>query len=143
MEEQPKVGLGVLIFKEGKVLLGKRKNAHGAGEYATPGGHVDFGETLEECARRELREETGLEIENLEVICVSNILLWGKHYLDIGFRADWKSGEAMNLEPDKCEGWEWYDPASPPAPLMVGASRYLDALKTGKIFYAGTISEAP
>ncbi len=43
--KRPKVGLGVLIFKDGKVLLGKRKGAHGEGTWCPPGGHLEFGET--------------------------------------------------------------------------------------------------
>jgi ADP-ribose pyrophosphatase YjhB (NUDIX family) len=64
---RPKVGLGVLIFKEGKVLLGKRKHADGLGdgEYAGTGGHLEYMESIEACAKRETLEECGLEIENV------------------------------------------------------------------------------
>ena len=41
-EQKPRVGIGVMIFKDGKVLLGKRKASHGEGEWASPGGHLDY-----------------------------------------------------------------------------------------------------
>ncbi len=44
-----------------EILLGQRKGAHGAGTWATPGGHLEFGESVKACATRELLEETGLK----------------------------------------------------------------------------------
>src|SRR3989344_1839312 len=94
MEEQlrPKVGVGVVIVKEGKILLGKRRGAHGAGQYAGPGGHLEHLESIENCAKREVLEETGLEIDNIRFLCLSNLKVYApKHYVDIGVIADWKS----------------------------------------------------
>ena len=54
MEQRPYVGLGVLVLRDDKVLIGQRLNSLGAGEYALPGGHLEFGEELEECAAREV-----------------------------------------------------------------------------------------
>ena len=54
--QNSRVGIGVMIFKDGKVLLGKRKGSHGEGDWAFPGGHLDYMEGFEECARRETRE---------------------------------------------------------------------------------------
>ena len=132
----PKVGLGVMVFKDGKVLLGKRKNAHGAGEFAWPGGHLEFGESFEACAKREAMEEAGIEITNVRFIRLMNLKTYsGKHYVDIGLAADWKSGETKVLEPDKCEGWEWYDLENLPQPLFGTIPSYLEAYKTGKNYF--------
>ncbi len=52
----PQVGVGVLILRDGKVLLGRRKGSHGAGCWSAPGGHLEFGEAVEDCALREALE---------------------------------------------------------------------------------------
>ena len=138
---RPKVGVGAFVLKGGKLLLGKRlsKDNHGDGEYCGPGGHMEFGETLEECAARETREEAGIEIQNIRFLCLSNILVWkGKHYIDIGMIADWKSGEPQVLEPEVRENWGWYDFENLPSPLFGNEAAYIEAYKTGK-HYFGTI----
>jgi 8-oxo-dGTP pyrophosphatase MutT (NUDIX family) len=61
----PRVGLAVfLVDDRGYVLIGKRKGAHGSGTLALPGGHLEWNESFEECATRELLEETGVEIKS-------------------------------------------------------------------------------
>jgi len=137
MEEKPrpKVGIGVIVYKDGKVLIGRRKKAHGSGEYAWPGGHLEFGESMEECAKREVREETGIEIENVKFLRLMNLVEYEKHYADIAFTSDWKSGEAKLLEPEKCEGWEWHELSKLPQPLFHTLPSALEALKTGQTFF--------
>ena len=63
--EKIKACVGVMIFKDGKVLMGERKGSHGSGEYSFPGGHLEFGESFEECVKRETFEETGLTARSL------------------------------------------------------------------------------
>ena len=67
MQRSPRVGVGVIVIKEVKVLLGKRKNSHGHGSWSFCGGHLEFGEGIEECARREAFEEAGISIKNLRL----------------------------------------------------------------------------
>lgn len=62
----PQVGVGVLILRDGKVLLGRRKGSHGAGCWSAPGGHLEFGEAVEDCALREALEETGLALSDMQ-----------------------------------------------------------------------------
>jgi 8-oxo-dGTP diphosphatase len=117
--QRPTVGVGVLVLKDGKLLLGKRKGSHGAGEYASPGGHLEHGERFAECAAREVREETGLEIGPIRFLRVLNTLQYApRHYIDLAFAAEWASGEPEVREPDKVESWAWYDLASLPSPLF-------------------------
>jgi 8-oxo-dGTP diphosphatase len=131
-----RVGIGVMIFKDGRILMGKRRGSHGAGEYAWPGGHLEYMEAIEECARREVREETGMEIDNVRFLRLLNLKHYApKHYLDIGLAADWRSGEAQVLEPDKIESWGWYDPKLLPAPLFFTLPSYFEALESGRTFF--------
>lgn len=134
-DERPKVGIGVMIFKEGKVLMGRRKGPRGAGFYAWPGGHLEFGESMVDCAVREAKEEADIEIANVRFLRLMNLQYEGRHYADIALLADWKSGEPKLMEPDRCEGWEWYHPGRLPEPLWLTIPSYLDALKTGRTFY--------
>jgi 8-oxo-dGTP diphosphatase len=121
MEPKVRVGVAVYIIKNGKVLLGKRKGSHAQGAYATPGGHLEFGETWEECVLREIAEEVGIEIGNIRLGFVTNDIFEGenKHYITIDMIADYVSGEVKNLEPEKCESWDWYTWDNLPSPLMI------------------------
>lgn len=134
--QRPKVGIGVLILKDGKVLLAQRKNAHGEGEWAFPGGHLEFGESFAECARRETREEAGIEIENIQFQMLANLIKYaGKQYVHIGVTADWKSGEPQNLEPDKAGEWGWYSPYDLPEPLFETARTAIESLTNKRNYY--------
>ncbi|MBI4092482.1 MAG: NUDIX domain-containing protein [Candidatus Kerfeldbacteria bacterium] len=132
----PKAGVGVMVMKVGKVLLGKRKGAHGEGEYAFPGGHLEFGESVVACAKRETREETGIEITNVQFLFFMNLTRYpGKHYAHIGLIADWQSGEPRVLEPDKSEQWGWYLLDKLPTPLFEACKISIESYRTGKNFF--------
>lgn len=90
--------------------MGKRKNAHGEGGWCYPGGHLEYGESWEQCARREVMEETGIKIKNVRFGKVTNDIfdLEQKHYITICMVADYASGEVAIMEPDKCEKWDWF-----------------------------------
>lgn len=116
---RPLVGISVLVIKEGKLLLGKRKGSHGEGEFASPGGHLEHLESFDACAQREVREETGLEIGPVRFLRVLNTTHYApKHYVDLAFVAEWKSGEPEVREPDKVETWAWYSVGDLPSPLF-------------------------
>jgi 8-oxo-dGTP diphosphatase len=120
MIDRPKVGIGVLIVNvEGKVLVGRRKGSH-AQYYSIPGGHLELGETFEEAAAKEIKEETGLEVIKPKVFCVTNNLRTykkeGKHYVSVCLLVTKYNGVPINLEPEKCHGWIWADPHNLPQP---------------------------
>ncbi len=121
MTDKPKVGVGVIIIKKGKILLGKRKNAHGEGNWCFPGGHLEYGESWEECAIRETLEETGSKIDNIRFGAVTNDIFKKdhKHYITIFMLSDFASGKVKVMEPNKCEQWEWFDWGQLPQPLFV------------------------
>lgn len=137
MENIVKVGIGVMIFKEGKVLAGRRKGTHGEGEYAWPGGHFEYMESFEECARREVMEETGIEIKNIRFLRLMNLRQYApKHYVDIALVADWKSGEPHVLEPDRIDRWDWHLPEDLDGqPMFAALPSYFEALETGRNYW--------
>ncbi len=136
IEQKPRVGVGVMILKENKVLLGKRKGSHGEGQYAFPGGHLEYMESFGKCAERETEEECGIEIKNIRFGFLYNLKKYApKHYVHLGLVADWEKGEPQVLEPEKCEGWSWYDLDDLPKPLFDACLVAIESYKTGKNYY--------
>ena len=135
IEQKPRVGIGVTILKEGKILLGKRKGSHGQGEWASPGGHLEYMESFKDCVLREVAEECGLEIENIRFQFLANMTAYApKHYCHIGMLADWKAGEPQTLEPHKCAAWKWFDLNDLPQNIFVASQWSIEALNEGFIF---------
>lgn len=124
----PRIGVGVLVIKDDKILLGKRKNAHGEGSWAPPGGHLEFGETIEQCAVRELLEETGLVAETVCTLnWVENVFEEEqKHYITFFVLVDQFSGKPKALEVHKTEKWEWFGFDSLPEPLFAPLQTLLE-----------------
>lgn len=114
------VGVGVLIFKAGRILLGKRRNSHGENTYAPPGGHLEWFESPFDCAKREVMEETGLTINHLQKGPWTNDIFSeeDKHYMTSFVFAS-TDGEPKCLEPDKCLGWQWFSVDDLPSPLFL------------------------
>ncbi|OGI25126.1 MAG: DNA mismatch repair protein MutT [Candidatus Moranbacteria bacterium RBG_13_45_13] len=110
MKKQVRVGFGVYIIKGGKVLLGKRIGNHGKSFWSAPGGHLEYGESWEEGARRETLEEAGIKIKNIRFAGLTNDIHKSerKHYVTIAMLADYDSGEVKIMEPEKLERWEWF-----------------------------------
>lgn len=138
MEQQPKVGIGIFLIKDSKLLLGKRKNSHGKGEYALPGGHLELYESFEDCVLRELAEEAGpnIKIKKPQFLCVTELRNYPpKHYVDIGMLAVWISGEPVVMEPDKKEDWKWYSISELPRPLFGCTDNYIEAYQTGRAYF--------
>jgi 8-oxo-dGTP diphosphatase len=117
-EKRPFVGVAVIVVREGRVLLGKRKHSHGAGTWQFPGGHLEYGESVESCARRELYEETGLSIVNLRLGPFTNDFFKDekKHYITLFVIAEQTTGQARVKEPEKCECWDWFPWSEMPKP---------------------------
>ena len=116
----PFVGVGAFVIREGKVLLGMRLGSHGARSWGLPGGHLEFGETIEACARREVAEECGLE---LGVVThgpyASNIFQEvDRHYITLFVIAQSERGVPQRLEPAKCAEWRWFNWKELPEPLF-------------------------
>ncbi|KAJ6072621.1 hypothetical protein N7467_010706 [Penicillium canescens] len=123
MDPQVRVGVGVFVLNpHGKFVIGKRQGSVGAGTWALPGGHLEFGESFETCAEREVLEETGLKISDVRYLTAVNSVMGdeNKHYVTIFMGAHIHENEEPKmgykayvylfskiLEPEKCEAWEW------------------------------------
>lgn len=119
--ESVRVGVGVLIVRNAQVLLGKRLGAHGAGTWATPGGHLEFGESVEDCARRETAEETGLALSRVAPAPYTSTVMpdVGRHYVTCFVVATVRdTAVARVVEPDRCEAWAWFAWDALPEPLF-------------------------
>eukprot|EP00802_Teleaulax_amphioxeia_P013169 Tamp_13217.p1 GENE.Tamp_13217~~Tamp_13217.p1 ORF type:complete len:537 (+),score=104.25 Tamp_13217:98-1612(+) len=114
-QPHPRVGVGVLLLQEGRaghVLVGRRRGSHGSGLCQLPGGHLEMCESWEQCAVRELEEETGIVIKRAWFAGVTNDdmtdVAANKHYITIFMIGCCAAHQEPKLmEPDKCEGWSW------------------------------------
>jgi 8-oxo-dGTP diphosphatase len=112
----PLPGVVVVIEKDGYVLLGNRRGGYGAGKWGLPQGYIEFGEDFLTAARREAKEETGLDVEIRSILnVVSNLLSPGLHTLAIVLLAGVVAGEPS--AGDDLEALAWV-PLTRPLPEM-------------------------
>ncbi|MDH7564725.1 MAG: NUDIX hydrolase [Candidatus Bathyarchaeota archaeon] len=108
---QPIVGVGAVILSNSKILLEKRGNEPGKGKWSIPGGIVELGERLEDSVVREVKEETGLEVEDPQLLdVVSNMVLDGRgrvkyHFVIVDYLVKLKGGKGKAA--DDAEELEW------------------------------------
>lgn len=126
LTSQVRVGVAVVLRWNGRddrVLMGLRKGSHGADTWSFPGGHLEPGETIFECASRELREETAIARDPncfRKLTYTNDIFLSeGKHYITIYVETDFNGDTPWPevMEPEKCAMWRWQD--APPSPLFL------------------------
>ena len=142
-----RVGVAVLLRQGDAALMGLRKGSHGAGTWSFPGGHLEPGETVTECGARELREETGIEIDpaRMHKITFTNDVFKaeGKHYvtLYVGVGAEASPGAVARLmEPGKCEEWRWWSEPPPHEKLFLPIRNLLrDGHKIWPVFGPGSL----
>ncbi len=105
----PQVAVGAVIFKDDKVLLVRRKNPPAQGEWAIPGGKVKWGETLRQALKREIMEETNLDIEPVRLLKVVEVLpdeiQSTFHYVILDYMATIKGGQLMPGDDALAVGW--------------------------------------
>lgn len=124
---RPKVGISILIIHNEHLLLGKRLGNLGLKTYATPGGHLEYNETFEDCAKREALEETGLTLGPLEFAGITNDRFPHAHYVSIFMKAKFPEGQIIQtLEPDKIAHWDWYNQDALPKPLFLSLENWLN-----------------
>ena len=112
---RPYLAVSAAIFRDGRVLIVRRARPPAHGLYTLPGGGVELGETLEEAVIREVREETALEVEPIELVGFRQAIARDgdgrieRHFVILPFAAHWISGEvSLNEELAKAH---WLAPA--------------------------------
>lgn len=129
-----KVGIGVLILNENKILLGHRatRSVDTGGIYepdswCLPGGKQDYEETIFECAIRETKEETNLDISDLEVFNAMDDIQPNKHFVTIQVIAKSFTGEIKVMEKDKIDEWKWFEYNQLPNNIYSPSKKFIDA----------------
>ena len=134
---RPKVGVGVIFVRGETVFLAKRHGSHGEVTWASAGGHLENGETLEECGRREAMEELGVRVGGLRFLCVSNIIAYDMHYVDIEFLGDIGDQEPQLMEPESFIESGWFPLDNLPQPLFHAMRYALDSYRSGQQYFPG------
>lgn len=118
--DRPGIGVGVLIVRDGKLLLRKRVRSHGEGTWSLAGGHLEYGETPERCAIRETLEETGLTIASGTVVALTTDIFEpeGKHYVTIWVKAEGIGEGDIVLDPTEASDYGWFPLDALPSPLF-------------------------
>ncbi|HEX6556177.1 MAG TPA: NUDIX domain-containing protein [Ktedonobacteraceae bacterium] len=138
-KKQAKVGVSVLVMNGDRVLLEKRQHTHGAGTWGPPSGHIDFGESPEETAVRETKEETGVNISDVKFRVITNDVFEAeqKHYITLWFDAKYVSGKAKALAPEEESEVGWFTWDSLPQPLFLPLQHLLE----GKTYPSQTTTD--
>lgn len=127
MTAEPRVGVGLLVYRGDDVLLVRRHGSHGAGTWSPPGGYLDFGEDPAACAARETREETDVEVAPPRFAGVTNDLFAGagKHFVTLWFEADYAGGEPSTASPGELTDARWFPRHELPSPLFLPFEHFL------------------
>lgn len=147
--DYPGVAVGVLVLNnKGEIFLTKRgkKATNERGTWEIPGGKVDFGETLQDAARREMKEEYGVDISLTYQLPAQNHLIpeEKQHWVPTCFISHIAQGQSPQiLEPEKCEAIGWFSLNDLPSPLsiitMIDIRNYQKYLSGTNVFSLKTI----
>ena len=137
-EGRPLVGVGVVFIRENRVFLARRQGSHGEDTWASAGGHLEWGESLEDCARREALEELGVVVDDLRFLCLSNIVAYHRHYVDIEFLGDIGDQEPALTEPGAFSDYGWFPLDDLPQPLFQAVRYALDSYLGGEFYFPGS-----
>jgi len=124
----PLVGVSAIVLRDHRVLIGRRRGAHGAGTWAFPGGKVNAGERPQDAVARELHEETTLTTQTIKLIQWTSDVFpdAGLHFVTLHHlvKAD---GKPLVCEPEKVEDWRWAEWDRLPRPLFAPAASLVSA----------------
>jgi 8-oxo-dGTP diphosphatase len=130
MEREPRVGCGAAIIIDGRILLLQRRHAPEPLHWGLPGGKVEWLEPVIKAVAREVREELGIGIDPIRLLCLSDQIdpVAGTHWLAPVYRVDAYEGEPRLMEPDKHAAFGWFALDALPSPLTVATRMALESL---------------
>lgn len=136
--KEPRCGCGAVIRRDGKILLVKRLSAPEANHWGLPGGKIDWLEPVETAVIREVREELGIEIGNLRLLCVVDQIdpEAQEHWIAPVYETEDFEHEPRIIEPHKHEAMGWFALDQLPSPLTkatLTAVSALNATRKGKV----------
>ena len=141
LHQTPYIGTHLLLIKEGKLLLQKRKGQFTGGFYCPVAGHVDKGEGVVDALIRETKEEADITLnkDKLKIVCMAHLLNapykgTRADIINYFILTDTYEGEIKNLEPDKTESLAFYDLNDLPKPLMGFVDKAIKAYKKGEYY---------
>jgi ADP-ribose pyrophosphatase YjhB (NUDIX family)/deoxycytidylate deaminase len=127
----------LVLIKDNKILLSRRYNTgFHDGDYSLPAGHLDGNEPLLQAMIREADEEIGIKLspENLELVHAIHRKMPTEERVSFFFRADDWEGEPKIMEPEKCDGLDWFDLDNLPDNLIPYVRQAIDNLKENKSY---------
>ncbi|MFH1188230.1 MAG: NUDIX domain-containing protein [bacterium] len=141
-EKKIGVGFGIMVVQDKKILLGKRhedpKKAssllNGAGTWTMPGGKLHFQETFEDGAKRETLEETSINLNTVQVMCVNQDMVETAHFVTIGLFSDDFEGIPKVMEPDEITEWQWFSLNDLPHPMYPPSLKIIQNYKQKKFY---------
>ncbi len=143
-EEKKRVGagFGVILEKDGKILMGLRhpdpdkadSAFRSSGEWCLPGGKLEWGESFEDGAVREVKEETDIDIKNPQVISVHNCKNEHAHFMTVGLITHEWQGEAKVTEPDEIVDWQWFGLKQLPEKIYFPSQEVIENYLQGKFY---------
>ena len=117
---KPQLAVSASVFRDGRILLVRRARAPGLGLWSLPGGRVEVGESLEIALRREVMEETGLQIDIAGLAGWREVLPGASgstaHFVIMSFATRWRAGATVLN--DELDAFSWLPPDSPGAPPL-------------------------
>ncbi len=137
-----RAGIGIILLKDGKVLLGKRNDdpkkasteLHTEGMWTCPGGKLDFGEKLGEAVKREVLEETGIKLNKLKLVSVTDDIVPDAHFVTLGFFCEDFEGEPKLMEPEEIVEWKWFPVNELPEPMYIPSQKSINNYLEGKVY---------
>lgn len=108
MNKNITIGCEIFFQQENSLLFGKRKNCYGEGMWGLPGGHLEHGESLIDCAKRELKEELGIYGTEFMLVAMTDNIDERGHYVHASFLLKSFTGEIQCMEPHLCSEWRFF-----------------------------------